>query len=682
MAEQGAHRRRGAASPRGPRATRAENVVRRTLGAPALFAIGYGTAASAVYFSLGVIAGKALGLTPFVFLAAGVFFVLCQMTYVEGASLHQERAGSTVFARHAFNELWSFVAGWSLLLDYVILIAIAAFTATNYLGVFGGFLDDAWAETVVSVVIVIVVATMNIRGITIARLQRVGPLAVLDLLVQVLIVLIGLAMVLNLDAIVDSIDLGSAPTWEDAVFGLTVAAAPFIGLEAGAGLAGEVHVGRRGLRRLVAARTISVLVVFVGIAVVGLSAFPVQDGATALGEGSAEDSPLVAVAGALDAGAWWSDPLRYVVGAVGFLVLFTAANSAMLGLSRLSYSLATNRQIPSAIGRLEPRRATPFVAIGIAAALAIALVLSRDLEFLVGIFAFGAMLAIALAHISVAVLRYTEPDRDRPYRMPFSVRLGGGDLPLPAVVGAVGSVLGWLSIVVFHGGARFVGIGWLFAGLLLYVVYRSSQGKSLTKRVTVPEQALRAEAPEAEYGSILVPLLGTPLDDDIVQTAGRLAAADRGSEADAEGPPTIEAIWVLEVPMSLPLDAALPDAQIKAGRQALARAKAVGEEYVGVEVATALVRARGTGQAIVAEAKRRGVEVIVLAAEEPSRIRGGAVLGSIGGPMDNFISDATRYVVTKAPCRVILTAPPAGDEAAAPSEHPSADSESPSDELV
>jgi len=159
----------------------------------------------------------------------------------------------------------------------------------------------------------------------------------------------------------------------------------------------------------------------------------------------------------------------------------------------------------------------------------------------------------------------------------------------------------------------------------------------------------------AEYGSILVPILGTPLDDDIVQPAGRLSAAENPDDPDSGA--TIEAIWVFEVPLSLPLDARLPDATLKAARKALSRAKAIGEEYEGVEVATATVRARRAGEAIVSEATRRGVELIVMAAEEPSRIRGGARLGGIGGPLDNFVGDATKYVVRKAPCRVLLTAP-------------------------
>ncbi len=162
---------------------------------------------------------------------------------------------------------------------------------------------------------------------------------------------------------------------------------------------------------------------------------------------------------------------------------------------------------------------------------------------------------------------------------------------------------------------------------------------------------------------MLVPIFGTPLDDDIVQTAGRLAG-DVRDDLDEEGA-TIEAIWVFEVPMSLPLDARLPEAQVKRAQEALRRAKAVGEEYEGVHVATAMVRARRAGQAIVHEAKRRGVEAIVLAAEEPSRVRGGALFGGAGGPLENFVGEVTKYVLRKAECRVILTAPAAAAPPAA-----------------
>jgi basic amino acid/polyamine antiporter, APA family len=108
----------------------------------------------------------------------------------------------------------------------------------------------------------------------------------------------------------------------------------------------------------------------------------------------------------------------------------------------------------------------------------------------------------------------------------------------------------------------------------------------------------------------------------------------------------------------------VPEERVREAKRVLARAKEVGEEYEGVEVATAMVRGRAAGAAIVAEAKRRGVEAIVLAAEQPSRIRGGALLGGRGRVRDRFVGETTRYVVEKAPCKVILTAPPASDDGA------------------
>jgi APA family basic amino acid/polyamine antiporter len=213
-----------------------------------------------------------------------------------------------------------------------------------------------------------------------------------------------------------------------------------------------------------------------------------------------------------------------------------------------------------------------------------------------------------------------------------------------------------VSLLIEHGGARWVGLSWMGFGVALYVAYRTSQGKPLLRRVTVPEAALTRRKAEAEFGSMLVPVLGTPLDDDIMQTAGRLAAEDADPD---EGGAVIEALWIFEVPMSLPLDTRVPDDELKRARAALRRAKAVGEEYQGVEVATAIVRARRAGEAIVLEARRRGVEAVVLAAEEPTRLRGGLHLGGKPGLHDTVVGETTRYVVNKAPCRVILTAPPA-----------------------
>jgi len=585
------------------------------------------------------------------------------MTYAEGASMHPERSGSTVFARYAFNELVSFVAGWAILLDYIILIAVTCYAATQYVRVFWGPLGDSAEALGLALAFIAFVVFANIRGFGGRRARRIGMLVIADLALQGFVVVLGLALFFTPGKLLDPIQLGTAPSWSGLVFALTVAVVAFTSLESAAGVAGEVRISSRALKRVVGTGTTTVLLLYAGIALVAVTALPVHAGHTELATRYL-NAPMVGIVARVHPHAL-AEALKYVVGALGALTLVAAANSAMLGLSRLAYSLSTNRQIPSGLGRLHPQRSTPYVLITLAGLIAAALVVPEDLDFLVGIYAFGALLAFTIAHVSVCRLRYTEPERDRPYRIPLSLRVGGGALPVPAVLGALICAAGWVALMIVHDPARYVGLGWMVGGLTMYVVYRRADESSLLRRVTVSPEILRAEPPaERDYGSVLVPLFGTELDEDIVQTAALLVSGEPTDEA-AIDTATIEAVWIFVIPMSLPLDARLPEAQIKEARQALARAKAVGEEYAGVQVATATVRTRRAGYAIVDEARRRGVEAIVLGAEEPSRIRGGARLGGRGGRLETYVGDVTKYVVSKAGCRVIVTAPAADEEARA-----------------
>src|SRR3954447_9177459 len=168
-----------------PQRPQQHGVFRRALGAPIIFSILYTSVASAIYFSLGVVADHALGLTPVVYLVAGLFFVLTTMTYVEGASLHQDRGGATVFARYAFNELWSFVAGWAILLDFLILVAVTSLSATNYLAASGGALGQGAGEMVAPPAIIIYVAVRNVRGFGPGGGSRIARLVVADIALQV-----------------------------------------------------------------------------------------------------------------------------------------------------------------------------------------------------------------------------------------------------------------------------------------------------------------------------------------------------------------------------------------------------------------------------------------------------------------------------------------------------------------
>ncbi len=400
----------------------------RPISYRALFAVVYTASVSSVYFALGVVAHRANGLTPVVFLAAGIFFQLTAMTFAEGASLHQERGGSAVFARYAFNELVSFVAGWAIVLDYTILLAVTALTVPSYLAAFWAPLGRGGLEIAVAIVVIVFVLADNVTGVSARRLRGRVLITAGDLVLQAVVIVLGLALAFHPDHLRESIHLGTAPTVSDLAFALPIAVIAFTGLEAAASLAGEVGGGtRRTLKRLILPWSSIIVLVYVGIAFVGVAALPVHHGMTELGQTHIK-APVLGVVESFRP-VWVADVLKYAVAIGGAAGLAAAAGVAMLGVSRVGYSLATNRQIPSVVGRLHHRWGTPYVIMTAAAVAAAALVLPTDLELLVGIYAFGALLSFGIAHLSVIVLRFREPQQPRGYRVPFSVPLRGAAFP-------------------------------------------------------------------------------------------------------------------------------------------------------------------------------------------------------------------------------------------------------------
>jgi APA family basic amino acid/polyamine antiporter len=631
---------------------------RRFLGVPFLYAIAASTVGFSIYFSIGVVADRGLGLSPLIFLGAGVLFAITTLTYVEGGAMYRERGGSSTFARHAFNELVSFIAGWAILIDYVIVIAAAAITVPHYLTPVWGEFAGGKEELITAAAVIALAAYLNVASITGGGHQhRLVLLALADLGLQLLVIVVGAIVVFDPALLTAQLDLFSSPSVEDIIYAAVVATIAYAGIEAASDLAPDLDFEPGELTRVAMAGAIVVPLLYAGIAAVALMAVPVVEGPngpeTALA-GPLIEAPVLGVVQSFEP-AWLADVMQWGVVLVAVPVLFWAANTSMLGLSRHVYVLATNRQIPSWAGRLERTHATPFIAIGIAGVLAFALAIPGDIEFLAGVYAFGALLAATIAHLSIVRLRAKDPDRERPFRVPFNLGWRGYRLPLPAILAALISGLAWISVLAFHQGAVYVGGGWMVFGLVTYVVYRKLvEGTSLTQRVTVPEVSLKKQAAEIEYSNILVPVFGTELDDDIIATAGRLADAE---VEKGETNPRIDVIFVAELPLTVPIDAPLPTDVRERADRALARADQVGDEYENVEVGTAFVRARFAGAAIVAEARQRRAEVIVMGVEAPSRIRGGAVFGGIGAASPE-IGAVTEYVMRKAPCRVLLTAPP------------------------
>jgi APA family basic amino acid/polyamine antiporter len=637
-------------------------LLQRGLGVPSLFAAAYSAVGFSIYFALGVVAERGLGLTPLIFLAAGLLFGLTTLSYVEGGAMFRERGGSSSFARHAFNELIAFIAGWVILLDYLIVLALAAISVPHYLEpIWSGFGKEGY-EIGVAALVIAAVCGLNIFNVTGRGRQRsLTFLALADLGLQLAVIVVGLLVVMHPDRLTAQLDLFTQPNFRDIVYAAVVAMLAYAGIEAASDLAPDIHVSRRDLRRVATLGAVAVPLVYAGMAAIALMAVPVVAGPhgpeTALG-GQFIEEPVLGVVSAFHP-HWVAETMRWMVALIAAPVLFWAANTSMLGVSRHIYTLAINRQIPSWLGKLEKRTATPYVAITICGVIALGLVIPTNIKLLAGIYAFGATLAITIAHLSIIRLRVKAPDKPRPFRIPLGVRWRGAELPLPAITAAVLSSLAFVSVLVYHTTARWVGIGWMAFGLLFYVVYRKVfEGTTLTKRVSVPEHALTKQVPEVEFRNILVPVFGTKFDDDIVATAGRLAAAEQEQSDGSDDESRLDVVYVIEVPLTLPLDAKLPQEREDEAQRALARAREVGEEYEDVDVTTEVIRARKVGAGILEAARRSGAEAIVIGGEPPTKIRGGAMIGGIGAAKPAEIGAATEYVLKKAPCRVLLTAPP------------------------
>ena len=612
----------------------------RVVGVPGLWATAYGNVGSSIYYALGLVAAYALGLTPLVFLFAGLIFAATAITYTEGTAMFPEAGGSSSFARQAFNEGAAFGAAWGQMLNYIITIAISAFFVPHYLGVFWEPLNSNPWDIIVGIGVVALLAVLNIVGIKEAAKLNLG-LAVLDLGTQVLLVIVGLFVLFSPTTLWDNIVWGVAPTWTNVVIGVTLAMIAYTGIETISNMAEEAQVPERTIPASIRATVITVLVMYALIPMVALSALPVTrqpDGtySTELGTTYAGD-PILGIVEQFGFSGVLHDVVIGFVGILAATILLIATNAGIIGVSRLTYAMGSHRQLPSGIRSLHPRYNTPAVAIIIFCAIAALVMIPGQAVFLSNLYAFGAMLSFSIAHLAILWMRWRRPDMRRPYRGRPNIAIRGRSIPLFAVFGLLGTGGALVAVLILRPDARWVGIAWMAAGFGMYLLYRRHIGVPWTRTVTMERQELAMEV-DVAYTNILVPVVATESSEEMMATAGKLAA-DRGV--------TIHAITVVEVPVELPLDAGMPREERGAG-QLLAHARQIAEEY-GATVETTVVHGRQAGRAIVDEARRVKAEVIMMGVARKRRLG------------EHIFGRTVDYVLRHAPCRVVIAS-----DAAAP----------------
>ena len=626
-----------------PSRRRREVELERVLGTPALFATAYGNVGSSIYYALGLTAVYALGLTPLVFLVAGLVFAMTAATYAEGTVLYPEAGGSSSFARHAFNEIVSFGAAWAQMLVYVVTVATSAFFVPHYLSIFWEPLKTNPWDIVGGAVVIIVLVTLNIVGVQeAAKLSIV--LAVLDFATQVLLVLLGFFLVFSPTILVDNIHWGVAPTWSNLALAVPVAMLAYTGVETVSNLAEEAREPSRSVPdayKLVAG---AVFAIYLTLPLIALSALPVVmiDGKLttllALGpeDGGYANDPILGLVQNLGVSGGLLRVLEIYVGVLAATILFIATNAGVIGASRVTYSMASYRQIPEVFRRLHPKFKTPVLSLVLFAGIApILVILPGDVNFVGTLYSFGATLSFTVAHFSLVRLRMKQRGSTEAfYRARPNLMIGGIEWPLFALVGGLATGASFLVIVAQNPTTRWVGLGWILSGLAFYVVYRRRWVKA-SLRGTVKAPPAFGPALALEYRRLLVPVVAGQPSDDALDVACSLAA-ERGAR--------IVALNVLEVPLGRPLDDNM-EALEDAANNELDEAIAIGDSY-GIRVLDRLVRARSAGPAIVEEAERRGTEIIVI----------GTPRKGLTKTQKAVFGRTVDYVLRYAPCRVMVAA--------------------------
>ena len=618
--------------------------LQRVLGVNALFSTAYGNVGSSIYYALGLVASFALGLTPVVFVITGIIFYLTAATYAEATAMYPEAGGSSSFARHAFNEFWSFFAAWAQMLNYTVTIAISAFFVPHYVGgLFWEPLRSSPADVVFGIVVVVVLCTVNVRGAQESAAVNIG-LAVTDFMTQLLLVIVGGVLVLSPETLVDNVQLGVAPTWKDFFLAIPVGMIAYTGIETISNMAEEARDETKTIPAAIKRVVIAVFAIYACLPAVALSALPVfrdadGDYVTKLGlsedQGGFAGDPILGVVKQIDLGVF-QGPGEIYVGLLAATILFIATNAGIIGVSRLVYSMGLHRQVPDRLRQLHPRYGTPWIGIMLFGAIACVMMIPGQAAFLGNIYAFGAMLSFTVAHLAVIKLRISDPDRPRPYRGPGTLRVAGRPLPLFAVLGGIGTGLAFVVVTFLHLDVAAAGVGWLALGMAIYPLYRRRQGLDLTTttKVAVPKPVVDHEA---EYESVLVALDGREYSPGAMATAIKLAARRRRG---------IHVLVTITVPQSAPIGAQLPEQEL-AAQAIIEQAKLRGGRRVSGHWEK--VRAGQAGRLIVREAREMRAQAILL----PLPRRGS---GSLFGK-------TVETVLSERPARVVLLSDP-GDRSA------------------
>ncbi len=570
-----------------------EAVLGRVVGVGALFSSGYGDVGSSIYFALGVTTIYAGGASFLAIFIAGLFFIATVLSYAELSSAIPEAGGSSLFAQRAFGDGWAFFAGWALLLDYIVTLAISAFSVGPYLGYFFPILkNNVQANVTFTGGLILLLMLMNIFGLR--ESSRFSLLlAGFDIFTQLSLMILGIVFLFDLPRILSQFSLGTNPTWPHFLYGISVAMVAYIGIEAISQMSAEARNPGKSVPRAMFMTMGTTVLLYSGISLVAVSAMSPKLLSTVW-----VNDPIAGIAHFIPHVNTYLGPWVALLGAT---ILTVAANAGLIGVSRLAFSMSHNFLIHPIFRHTTKRFRTPVYSILFFGSLGAAIVAFFPyLEVLADLYNYGAMISFTMTHLALIRLRHLEPALPRPFRVPLSLRIGGREIPIPALFGLLGTGSVFAMVLIFHKYGRVFGTLWMAAGIAYYYTFRKTARMPLMDRLSVteiPEPPTPLDIPHKILMVATSPTAPSPVLPDIL----KIAKTDGAK---------VLVVTVLEVPLALPLSAPLP-AEEQVARHTLSVCQAIGVER-DVLVDTRLLRGRSAGEALVRTLRREQADTLVI----------------------------------------------------------------------
>jgi APA family basic amino acid/polyamine antiporter len=468
--------------------------LRRAVGVWGSYTWGYADVGADVYVALGIVMAAAQGATNVAFLFAGLVYVMVGLAYTELAAAYPMAGGGQFYVLRGLGDFWGFVAGWAVLLDFTIDIALFALASAGYINFFFPILNTRVNISLLGLSfpgvqpILIFEATFFVVMLTLLNIMGVREsskfnevLGALDVVSESTILFFGFLFAFNPTLLVHQM-LFAWPDPYHLAYGASLAIISFVGLESISQASQETIRPGKVVPRTSIALILTVLVYALAFSNLSLAMLPWQSFAAHNGDPVAWLASHIPVLG-LVAGPY--------VAVLGATLVLISSNAGVFGASRITYSMARFDLLPRWFAKVHPKFRTPVRTLVVFSGLALLELWLAGLspnayDVLGNMYAFGAATAYMLVFVSLLVLRFTDPWTPRPFKVPLNIRLRGKDgevrlLPIVGVLGFVGISSIVVLVVLTHAIGRIAGPAWIIMGILIYLWHRRRNKLPLRK---------------------------------------------------------------------------------------------------------------------------------------------------------------------------------------------------------